>query len=133
MWKLIAGTFALLAVILALTKLQSAHPGLDPRDQLAFEKQVELQRPQARAAHTLTELDCAATHASRATVRTFYLVHVNNRPDLSNADDRDAASADLAQAIVACGAKPQTVEDQAHQSGVDLEVAAATSMLKAGR
>lgn len=128
-------TGLLLFVILGLTALQVGHPALDPHDQLAFERQWKARAAEIRETNTptLPELDCAATHLSRESVLTLYVVWINNRTDLRTGDDRGAAAADLQAAITACHASPQTVEDEAHKNGQELEVAAVSSLLKAGR
>ncbi len=128
-------TVVLLVIILALTKMQSSHPGLDPHDQLNFEKQQSEQRTELLAAKTptLPALDCAAAKVTKQTVRTLYLVWVNHRPDLPTNTDRDDATTDLTTQIRACNANPTTIEEAAHHQGLDLEAAAAQSFLKAGR
>ena len=135
MWKAIAVSAALLVAILVLSSVRNGHPGLDPRDQLAFERQVAQQRRVLADSRPAVDpaLSCAAGRARAATVQTLYLVWINHREDLAPAQDRDDAAGDLARAIAACGANPDAVEDQAHQRGMDLGQAAALAMLQAGR
>ena len=135
MWKAVAVTVVPLVAILVLTRLQGGHAGLDPRDQLAFERQ------RAERRHSLLEakaapppaLACAASHASKAAVQTLYLVWINRRGDLVTPADRDDAAADLDRAIASCRGDRPALEDTAHRGGMELEDAAARAMLIAGR
>ena len=135
MWKAIAVSAALLAAILMLSTVRNGHPGLDPRDQLNFEKQQAEQREKLLASGQATDpvLSCAASKVQGATVQTLYLVWINHREDLAPSQDRDDAAADLGRSIAACGATVEAAEDRAHQHGMDLQQQAALAMLQAGR
>ena len=135
MWKAIAVSAALLIGILVLSTGQNGHPGLDPRDQLAFEKQQAEQRQVLLANNTPVDptLSCAAARAGKPTVQTLYLVWINHREDLATASDREAATADVSRSITACGGDADAQETRAHQRGIDLGQAAALAMLQAGR
>ncbi len=135
MWKAVGVSAALLVAILVISKLEGGHAGLDPKDQLAFERQRAVQRQTLLASKSVQPpaLSCAATRVSEATVQTLYLVWINQRSDLTTADDRDRASEDLNGSIAACGAEQTAVEDDAHRRGIDLGRAAALALLQAGR
>ena len=135
MWKAVGVSLALLVAILVISKMQGGQAGLDPRDQLAFERQ------RAERRHSLLEaravpppaLACAAGRTSQATVQTLYLVWINHRSDLTTVADRDDAANDVSRSITGCGGDPALAEDAAHRQGIDLGQAAAQAMLQAGR
>lgn len=126
---------ALLIAILVLTKLQSAHPGLAPSDQLAFERQRADRLRTLLQSHETVPLDlaCPAAKVNDATVQTLYVVWINTRPDLVTMQDRDAAAADLGQVIAECREDPTTLETEAHARGMDVQKAVALAILAAGR
>jgi hypothetical protein len=126
---------ALLIAILVLTKLQSAHPGLAPADQLAFERQrADRLRTMLQGNETVpADLTCPAATVSDATIQTLYVVWLNSRPDLTTVQDRDAAAADLDHAIITCREDPASLEMEAHARGMDLQKSVALAILKAGR
>ncbi len=135
MWKAIAVSAAVLVGILVLSTARNGHPGLDPRDQLMFERQRAAQRQTLMASKPAVDpiLSCAASRAQEATVQTLYLVWINHREDLAPTQDRDDATNDLARSIAACGGDADAAENQSHQRGIDLGQAAALAMLQAGR
>ena len=126
---------ALLVAILVLTKLQSAHPGLAPSDQLAFERQrADRLRVLLQSHETVpVDLACPAAKVNDATVQTLYVVWLNTRPDLVTVQDRDAAAADLDQAITGCREDLSTLDTEAHARGMDVQKAVALAILAAGR
>ncbi len=135
MWKAIIVSAALLAAILLLTRLQGGVAGLDPKDQLAFEKQTAERRRAVLTdtAATPADLACAATRVSELSVRTLYLVWVNQRSDLTTEKQRDDAMADLGRSIIGCGGNVAADDEAAHRRGLDLGQAASEAMLQAGR
>ena len=135
MWKAIAVSAALLVGILVLSTARKDRPGLDPRDQLMFERQRAEQRQTLLASKPINDptLSCTAAKVQEATVQTLYLVWINHREDLAPARDRDDATGDVAKSIVACGGDADREESQAHQRGIDLGQAVALAMLQAGR
>ena len=135
MWKAIAVSAALLVAILVLSTVRNGHPGLDPRDQINFERQQADQREKLLASGRAADpvLSCAAAKVRRDTVQTLYLVWINHREDLAPSQDRDDAAADLDRSITACGTTVQAAEDRAHAQGLDLQQQAASAMLQAGR
>ncbi len=135
MWKAAAVTLVPLVAILAISTLEGGRAGLDPKDQLAFERQRAERRQALIDARTMPPpaLACAASRASRATVQTLYLVWINQRSDLATTADRDSAAADLDRALAGCGGDRAALEDGAHRDGLDLEQAAALAMLQKGR
>ena len=135
MWKAVGVSAALLVAILALSKMQGGQAGLDPRDQLAFERQRAERRQSLLQARTTTPpaLACAAARAGGPTVQTLYLVWINHRSDLVTVADRDDAAADLTRSIAGCGGSEAALEETAHHQGIDLGQEAAQAMLQAGR
>lgn len=134
MLKLVGGTAVLLVVIVGLTMVQRAHPGLDPHDQLLFEKQQARQRAELIASHAsfTPALECATARLSRRTVQTLYLTWINQRSDLTTDADHDAATADLAAGITACDSTVDALTNEAHDKGLELEHQAALAALTAG-
>jgi hypothetical protein len=135
MWKAIAVTAMLLVVILALSKLPNGRPGLDPKEELAFERQRAERLRVLTDQHTQFSpaLACVAERSSAATAETLYLVWLNRRPDLVTVSESDAASQEVARQIAACGGDRASLATEAHRKGVDLEEAAALAMLISGR
>ncbi len=135
MWQIITGTVGLLLIIVLLTVFQNGQGNLDPRQQLAFERQrADTAQALRTAGHpVLPELACAAKQVESTTVETLYRVWVNRHPELVTDADQGKASEDLARQITACGAVPDKVENEAHAQGLDLENAAAQAMLVGGR
>lgn len=125
----------LLVAILVLTKLQTAHPSLAPSDQLAFERQrADRLRTLLQSHETVpADLTCPAAKVTDATVQTLYVVWLNTRPDLVTVQDRDAAAADLDQAITMCREDITALETEAHGRGMDMQKAVALAILAAGR
>ena len=133
MWKALAVTAALLVAILALTKLQSGHPGLDPGLQLSLEHNLAVMRQTLLQTLAQPELDCVAQRADRGTAETLYRVWIDQRRDLATPADQDDADADVARSIGACGGNSGALEAQAHRQGMELNQALARAMLRAGR
>jgi hypothetical protein len=135
MWKVLAASSILLAVIVLLTVVQNGKPGLDPSVQLMLERQQDSERAVLRATHEAVSPDmaCVAGELQHQTVRTLYIQWINVRPDLLPQADRDAARADIDHAIAGCGASAPALEDQAHGLGLDLEAAVARAALVGGR
>lgn len=135
MWKAIIVSALLLVVIVMLSVMQGGKAGLDPRDQLMFERQRAERRQALVQSGAVSPglLSCAASRASEATVQTVYLVWINHRRDLVTGQQQDDARSDLERSIKTCGGDVDGEEDAAHKRGIDLGEAAALAMLQAGR
>ena len=133
MWKAVAVTAALLAVILVLTKLQSGHPSLDPSLQLSLEHNRAVVRKSLLQNPPQPELDCVAKRAGAGTVETLYRVWIDQRRDLATQADQDDADADVTRQVGACGGTYGALEAQAHRQGVELNQAVAEAMLRENR
>ncbi len=133
MWKAVAVTAALLAVILVLTKLQSGHPSLDPSLQLSLEHNRAAMRQTLLRNSPRPELDCVVKRAGASTVETLYRVWIDQRRDLATQADQDDADADVTRQVGACGDTYSALEAQAHRQGVELNQAVAQEMLRANR
>jgi len=92
------GIFLLLVLIGTMVPRQTVDRAALLRERAEFKSRADASGPLGNRL-----LDCAARQVSARTVETSYLIWINERGDLTTADDRDDAARDTIGALQNCG------------------------------